>query len=282
MAMLSFEGEATGTQASSNRPLAELEPLESAPTLELDDIVVRFGGTEVVSHASLETGPGITFLIGPNGAGKSTVVSTIAGAQRAQGGKLRFRGVVLRGSPVARAHKGVTRTFQLPQVFSTLSVLENVMCAVRGQRGAHLSALFWRPSLWRRQEREVAHRAREILERCHLGHVADLRADSLSGGQAKLLELGRAIATSPSLMLLDEPFAGVAPTVLDAIIELLRDLAREGMSLVVIAHEMSAVEALADRVIVMDAGRVLAQGTYHDVVERADVQEAYLGVGAET
>ena len=251
--------------------------------LEVSSLVKRFGGHVAVDGASFEVARGsITGLIGPNGAGKTTCFNCIAGALRADGGRVVFEGEDITGLPSYRVfRRGLTRTFQIPQELGSLTVIENLMLVPEGQAGERIQESWLRPWRVAAEERELAERAHEVLAEVDLGHEALNRAGNLSGGQRKLLELARALMSSPSLILLDEPSAGVNPTLTLRLIERIRDLRdRFGITFLVIAHDMDLMLRLCERLIAMADGGVITSGDPHEVLENAEVQSAYLGAHA--
>jgi ABC-type branched-subunit amino acid transport system ATPase component len=252
----------------------------SGPLLTVDGISRRFGGVRAVDRASFAVEAGsITGLIGPNGAGKTTAFNLISGFLKAQGGTVTFDGErIERRPPHAIAHAGLVRTFQIPRVLTRMSVLENVMLAATHQPGEVLGAALFAPGLVRRREREVREQAHQVLELVRLAHLANDFAGTLSGGQRKLLEFGRALMTRPRMVLLDEPMAGVAPALALQLLEHILELrAEQGTTFLVIEHDMEALMAISDFVIVMDEGRVIAQGEPEDIQNDERVIDAYLG-----
>ena len=251
--------------------------------LEVSGLVKRFGGHVAVDGATFEVERGsITGLIGPNGAGKTTCFNCIAGALRPDGGRVRFAGEDITGLPSYRVfRRGLTRTFQIPQELGALTVLENLMLVPEEQAGERIQESWLRPWRVAAQERAIAERAHEVLAEVDLGHEVQNRAGNLSGGQRKLLELGRALMSSPSLILLDEPSAGVNPSLTLRLIERIRALRdRFGITFLVIAHDMDLMLRLCERLIAMADGRVLVAGEPQAVLENAEVQSAYLGAPA--
>jgi branched-chain amino acid transport system permease protein len=248
------------------------------PLLTVRDLHRRFGGVQAVSGASFEIPPGrITGLIGPNGAGKSTALNVIAGAIKPSSGKISYRGQDVTGLPSYKlARRGIIRTFQISSEFAALTVLENLLVAVPAQRGEAL----WQAALgkrhWRAQERAMVERARALLARFDMSAKEDEYAGNLSGGQKRLLELMRGMMAAPALLLLDEPMAGVNPSLARRIEQHLLDLCGEGLTMLMIEHELAVVERLCDPVIVMAQGRVISQGTMADVRADREVLDAYL------
>jgi ABC-type branched-subunit amino acid transport system ATPase component len=249
-----------------------------------DDLLVvqelhrRFGGVSAVDGASFTaSAERITGLIGPNGAGKSTVLNVIAGALKPTSGSVNYRGRRISGLPPYRiARLGLIRTFQLSAEFSQLTVMENLLVAAPSQVGESLSAAALGKWRWRRQEQHHVERAWGLLDRFNMSDHADEYAGNLSGGQKRLLELMRALMTGPDLLLLDEPMAGVNPTLSRSIERHLLELRDEGLSMLLVEHELGVVDRLCDPVIVMARGRVIAQGTMKQLRSDQEVLDAYL------
>ncbi|MCA3597622.1 MAG: ABC transporter ATP-binding protein [Methylobacterium sp.] len=250
--------------------------------LELRDISVRFGGFRAVDGVSLAIEPGtLTGIIGPNGAGKSTLFSMVTGfLQHGEGTVLLGDAELSRDAPFDRARRGMVRTFQVPREFAHLTVRENLMAAAPGQSGENLIDLFFRPGKVRAEEEAIRREAEETIDFLKLRAVADAAAGRLSGGQKKLLELGRVLMTKPKLILLDEPFAGVNPVLIEELSGHIRALNRRGIGFVIIEHDLSALSRLVSMLHVMDQGRLMASGTPAEVLARKDVREAYLGGAA--
>jgi len=248
------------------------------PLLAVTDLYRQFGGVHAVNGASFQVPPGrITGLIGPNGAGKSTALNVIAGALKPTAGKISYRGQDITGLPAYKvARRGIIRTFQISSEFAGLTVLENLLVAAPGQQGEAL----WQAALgkryWRPHERTMVQRARELLARFDMSAKEDEYAGNLSGGQKRLLELMRGLMADPPLLLLDEPMAGVNPSLARRIEQHLLDLRGEGLTMLMIEHELAVVERLCDPVIVMAQGRVISQGTMAEVRTDREVLDAYL------
>jgi ABC-type branched-subunit amino acid transport system ATPase component len=217
-------------------------------------------------------------LIGPNGAGKTTTFDLIAGAQRSDSGRIVFQGQSIENlAPNAIFRRGLARTFQVPRPFAQMTVLENVLIAPLNQIGERLYANWWWAGRVSAQERALQERAREVLELCALSDKAGLLAGQLSGGQQKLLELARVLMIDPQMILLDEPAAGVNPSLLETLMERVQLLHRRGITFLLIEHNMDLVMRVCQHVIVMAQGQVLAQGTPQEVQDNPQVLDAYLG-----
>ena len=248
--------------------------------LQVNGLVKQFGGNRAVDGATFDVARGsITGLIGPNGAGKTTCFNCIAGVLRPDGGRVTFEGAEITGLPPYRVFdRALTRTFQIPQELGAMSVLENLMLARGDQAGERLWESWLRPGKVATQERALEERAFELLQLVDLDELAHDVASSLSGGQRKLLELARALMGSPRMILLDEPSAGVNPTLARKLAEHIQMIQeRLGITFLVIAHDMDVIERLCDTVIAMTSGRVMVEGTPAEVFANVQVQEAYLG-----
>ena len=246
--------------------------------LSIREVSRDFGGLKAVDGATFDALRGrITGLIGPNGAGKSTLIGIVGGAIKPASGIVMFEGRDVTGLPAHRiAQLGLLRTFQISAEFTKLTVLENILVAAPRQKGesllgAELGRLYWGPN-----EDALVARAREILDRFAMTAKENELAANLSGGQKRLLEIMRALMAEPKMLLLDEPFAGVNPTLAREIEQYLLDLRGEGLSMIMVEHELSVVERVCDPVVVMAEGKVIAEGSMRDVGARQEVLDAYL------
>jgi branched-chain amino acid transport system permease protein len=246
--------------------------------LEAVGLTREFGGVRAVDHVSLRVRRGtLTGLIGPNGAGKSTLLAMLAGTLPASAGKVIYRGQDVTGVPAfRRARLGLVRTFQLASEFKRLTVMENLLSAVPQNRGDSLRGAIAGKRYWRRDEAAAIARAEVILRRFGLQGVANSYAGDLSGGQRRLVEIMRALMTEPSMLLLDEPMAGVHPNLARRIGNELVALCDEGMTILMVEHELAIMDEFCDPVIVMAEGAVLAEGTMQQLRGRSEVVEAYL------
>jgi branched-chain amino acid transport system permease protein len=249
-----------------------------APILTVEGLVRRYGGVHAVDGASFTAATGsITGLIGPNGAGKSTVLGLVSGSVRLGAGRISFSGRDISSLPAhRRVRLGIARTFQLPREFRALTTIENLLVAAPGQRGespAGVAAGRWR---WRRDEDELIEEARALLGLFGMAEAADESAGHLSGGQKRMLEVMRALMTRPRLLLLDEPMAGLAPALAERLEAACLQLTSAGMSILLVEHELRAVERLCERVVVMAQGKVISEGRMAELRTRKEVQDAYV------
>jgi ABC-type branched-subunit amino acid transport system ATPase component len=251
---------------------------ETQGFLIVSDVVRGYGGVRAVDGASFEAKRGrVTGLIGPNGAGKSTLIGIIGGQIKAAAGSILFEGDEVMGqAPHKVARRGIIRTFQLSAEFTHLTVLENLLVAAQEQRGESLVGAELGRAYWGRSENALVSEARDVLDRFSMASKETELAGNLSGGQKRLLEIMRALMARPKLLLLDEPFAGVNPTLARSIEERLLELRDEGLSMIMVEHELGVVERLCDPVLVMARGKVIAEGSMHDVGARREVLDAYL------
>ena len=250
--------------------------------LRVENVNKFFGGLKAVNNVSLEVEKGsITGLIGPNGAGKTTLFNTIAGVYSPNSGDIYLEEENITGlKPHELFNKGVLRTFQIAHEFTTLTVLENLMMVPANQYGENLIHAWFNNSLVKKQEEEIRAKAIDVIEFLNLKHLTQELAGNLSGGQKKLLELGRTMMVDSKLVLLDEVGAGVNRTLLNEIIDAIIRLNKEkNYTFFVIEHDMDLIEKICDPVIVMAEGSVLFQGKFHEVKTSEEVIEAYLGRG---
>jgi branched-chain amino acid transport system ATP-binding protein len=253
------------------------------PILVIDHVKKTFGGLTAVDVEHLEIPSGaITALIGPNGAGKTTLFNLLTGFDTPDTGAWSFKGKELAGVASFKvAQMGQVRTFQLTKALSLLTVLENMKLGAKNQTGEKLlNSLF--PFLWRKQDNELEAKAMELLKRFKLDAKKDDFAASLSGGQRKLLEMARALMTDPVLVMLDEPMAGVNPALTQSLLEHVLNLKKEGMTVLFVEHDMHMVRHIADWVIVMAEGKVVAEGAPDTVMKEQAVIDAYLGAHQDT
>ncbi|MGK7875884.1 MAG: ABC transporter ATP-binding protein [Xenococcaceae cyanobacterium] len=249
------------------------------PLLSASGMYKSFGGIRAVNNAQMLVEKGsITGLIGPNGAGKTTLFNLLSNFIRPDKGQVIFDGEPIHHlRPYQIAQQGFVRTFQVARVLSRLSVLENMLLAAQKQTGENFLSVWFGRQQVRKEERENKERAMSILESVGLAAKAQDYAGALSGGQRKLLEIARARMTHPKLILLDEPAAGVNPTLIGQICEYIVNWNRQGISFLIIEHNMDVIMSLCDRVWVLAEGRNLADGTPEEIQNNPEVLEAYLG-----
>jgi len=259
---------------------SEIDDVPDTP-LRVDGLAKHFGGITAVDGVSFAVERGsLTGLIGPNGAGKSTTFDLIAGFQRPDAGTVTFDGQDVTGwAPHEIAEAGLVRTFQIARELGEMTVLENMMLAPKDQVGEHLwqSVMPGFRGAVREQEEELLADCWEMLEFFELDHLAEEEAGNLSGGQRKLLEMARVLMTDPEMVLLDEPLAGVNPTLESKLLEHVHELRDEGYTFLLVEHDMDVILEHCEHVIVMHQGRVLSEGTPTDIKADQQVLDAYLG-----
>jgi branched-chain amino acid transport system ATP-binding protein len=247
--------------------------------LEASNLTRAFGGLVAVNDVSLAVRPGeILGLIGPNGAGKTTVFNMLAGSMPPTSGEIRFEGAEITGRPAhERARLGIARTFQITSVFPSLTTYENVRAATyRTNRTTWWQAV-WRTASWRQDEAAIDALAREVLEFCDLSAQRDVKADSLSYGEQRRLEVAIALAAQPRLLLLDEPAAGLNPEEGQRLVGMIRQVRERGVTVLLVEHHMRVVMGVCDRIIVLDHGALIAEGRPQEVANHPDVIRVYLG-----
>ncbi|WP_435332642.1 ABC transporter ATP-binding protein [Haloarchaeobius sp. TZWWS8] len=253
----------------------------SETPLQVTDLKKSFGGIQAVNGASFEVESGtLTGLIGPNGAGKSTTFNLITGMHKPDSGQVLFNGEDITGyEPHEIALSGLVRTFQIARELEEMTVLENLMLAPQNQRGESFaqSVLPWTRSAVQNEEEEILDRVWETLDFFDIEHLAHQQAGGLSGGQRKLLELARAMLTDPDMLLLDEPFAGVNPTLEKRLLEHIHELREQGYTFLLVEHDMDLIMNNCEHVIVMHQGSILTEGTPAEVKSNDQVIDAYLG-----
>jgi branched-chain amino acid transport system ATP-binding protein len=247
--------------------------------LEVRAVSRHFGGVAAVDQASIKVARGeIVGLIGPNGAGKTTLFNCIAGTVKPSAGAILLEGAAIEHEPAhLRLARGLGRTFQIPRPFPQMTLIENLLVAAKHQTGERMLANWFRHGAVAREERRNIEQAMALLEFVTLGRLAHQPARILSGGQRTLLELARAMMAEPAIVLLDEPAAGVNPTLCETIMSRIAEINARGVAFLIIEHNMDLVARLCRHVFVMAGGRVLAEGPPSAVVRDPRVVEAYLG-----
>jgi len=248
--------------------------------LEVRDVYKNFGGVKALEGVSLKIDEGeVVGLIGPNGSGKTTLFNVVVGFYPIDKGDIYFDGSRITGlKPYQTARKGIGRTFQITRVFPRMTVLENMLVAPKDQLGEDLFSTFLRWGEVKERERDMVRKAEEILKFLEIDALKDEFAGNLSGGQRKLLELGRVLMTDPKMILLDEPVAGVNPTLANKIFDRILELRDEkGLTFLIVEHNMDVVMGACERIYVMNKGRIVAEGSPEEIQSDERVIEAYLG-----
>ena len=253
--------------------------MKSAPLLEVQGLAKEFGGLAAVRGVDFSVAAGqIKAMIGPNGAGKTTILNLISGVLAPTRGRVLFEGKPL---PVCRPHavaaRGIARTFQIVQLFGEMTALENVLVGCHRRGGAGWAACAFRTRAMREEERRLRERARELLEIVGLSGRADVPASALSYGEQRLVEVGRALAMEPCLLLLDEPGAGLSPEEQSRLGALIRRIRERGATVLLVDHHMEFVMEVSEEVLVLSYGEKLAEGSPYAVRTHPDVIAAYLG-----
>lgn len=250
------------------------------PLLELKDVSVHFSGLKALTGVSLTARSGeVKALIGPNGAGKTTLFNVISGYVQPTAGEIHLRGEPIHGlAPHHISAKGVRRTFQNGGLFGEMTVLENILAGLHVQIDSGFFGLLLGGRAAHQAEREATERARRLLDLMDMGECADQPAKSLSGGQQRIVEIVRTVATEPPLLLLDEPAVGLSPPMRDRMMEIIRRLAgEEGVAILLIEHAIDLVMAGSDVIVVLNSGEKIAEGKPEEVRQNREVLEAYLG-----
>jgi len=251
--------------------------------LTVEGLQKTFGGVVALDEVDFAVQEGlITGIIGPNGAGKTTLYNVISGIIRPDEGRISLHGEEIQDlSSPEIAVKGLGRTFQTPRVFNGMSVRENLAFAPQDQTGESVVGVLFQSNRVKEEEESISTQVSEMLEFLELDHLEDEYARELSGGQRKLLELGRTLMTDPDILLLDEPMAGVNPSLTDHLLDRLHHLNDEGMTIVIIEHDMDIIMNHCDRIVVLHEGATLATGTPEEIQDDIQVLEAYLGGGVD-
>lgn len=247
--------------------------------LTIRNITARFGGFRALADVSLEVDDGeLVGLIGTNGAGKSTLFSVATGYIPAGSGSVHFAGDDITDLAVhQRVRRGLARTFQVPREFNNMTVFNNLMAAAPDQEGEKLTSLVFARGRIAREEQKIAEKVKEVMTFLNLSRVAEEPAGKLSGGQKKLLELGRLLMLEPKCILLDEPFAGVNPVLIEQLCDRILELNKRGVAVLIIEHNLAELSRLVPRLYAMDRGKVIAEGTPDRVLADHGVREAYMG-----
>ena len=248
------------------------------PILEVVDLVKHYGGVRAVDGVSFSVDRGtITGLIGPNGAGKSTALNVIGGFLPPDSGHVLLDGEDVTGQAMHRlARRGLVRTFQMARVFGGLTAIENLLVAAPVQRGESALGILGGKRVWGKQESDALERARELLQAFGMQDKADEYARNLSGGQKRAVETMRALMTEPKLLLLDEPMAGLSPSLSRQLEDMFLKLTSDGLTLLLVEHSLDTVDRICSKVVVMAQGKILAEGRMTELRSRKEVQDAYV------
>ena len=267
-----------GTDAIAPTPASGLQTPAERPLLVARHVSRHFEGVRAVEDVSIEVLPGrITGLIGPNGAGKSTFLAVLAGTLPASSGVITFDGEEVTALPAfRRARRGLVRTFQLPSEFAQLTVLENLLAAAPDNRGDSLLGAILGKRYWKADEDRLVEQARVLLDRFRMSAKESDYASSLSGGQKRLVEIMRALMLRPRLLLLDEPMSGVHPSIVGEIADYCEALRDDGLTILMVEHELHMIERMCNPVIVMAQGGVIGQGTMAALRQQREIVDAYL------
>jgi ABC-type branched-subunit amino acid transport system ATPase component len=257
--------------------VSEEDHTAAPAALDVQNVVRQFGGVKAVAGATFQVPAGsITGLIGPNGAGKSTLMGVISGFIGPSSGHVGFFGTDVTGwAPYRVARQGLIRTFQLSSEFARMTVLENLLVAAPGNRGESVVGALLGKRYWWRDEADLIYAARELMARFGMAEKEEEYAGNLSGGQKRLVEIMRGLMARPKLLLLDEPLAGVNPTLSRRILDYLVALRDDGLTILMAEHDLAAVGRVCDPVVVMARGEILASGTLTELRARKDVRDAY-------
>lgn len=265
-------------------PVAEASTATSGPAagtgpiLRVSDLARQYGGVRAVDGVSFELQPGtITGIIGPNGAGKSTVLTVVSGFISPTAGTIEFLGRDVTRLPMhRRAQMGLVRTFQIARVFEGLTAIENLMVAVPQQKSLTVKGLLGGKRYWQSEEKEILEQAWALMNTFGMADKANEKAGRLSGGQRRAVEIMRALMMRPKLLLVDEPMAGLNPKLTRELEEVFLTLRQQGLSILIIEHELDTVERICSEVLVMAWGKVIARGEMAELRTRKEVQDAYV------
>ena len=262
-------------------PSQQTPAAEAGDILEVQGLTKMFGGVKAQDDINFSIEKGIVCgLIGPNGAGKTTLFNMITGIYRPDAGKVIFNGRDIKNTPVHRLVKaGVARTFQHVELFSSMTLLENIMVGMHVRTKAGFWAAVTRIPAMKREERQCRRRAQELLEFTGLAADAHKMAGDLPAGRQKTAQIARALASDPLLLLLDEPAAGLNPVETHALGDLIQKIKQSGITMMLVEHDMSLVMGMSDKVVVLDQGKKLAEGTPRQIQSNEAVMSAYLGNG---